>query len=387
MEMMTPDNQPTADLPEPARAGMTLHRSVPLWPTARILAHMSYQDKGGHKGPHQKGETDQTPITNEKSLSPLQKSLQRLSEDKRATISLGILLLFVMLALFGPLIYTHLSGPIINSSGQVLTSDQYRGPFYADLDHQSETYSALHWLGTDSNGHDLLARVMSSLLVSIGVAISVEVVNITLGIFFGVLAGYYGGIIDQLLARFTDLMFAFPSLLFAILLIGIFGEGAETVFDKLPIIGQNGNARLLLVSLALALTSWPLMARYVRGQTLQLKQQQFIEAAKMAGSTDSKTIVCHVIPNLFSIVIIASTLNIANTIIGEAGLSALGLGVQSPGSSLGVMIANAVGTLETGNIGLMWPLLLPCVVLTIIVLAFSFIGDSVRDAFDPRQSN
>jgi len=128
------------------------------------------------------------------------------------------------------------------------------------------------------------------------------------------------------------------------------------------------------------------MARYVRGQTLQLKQQQFIEAAKMAGSTDSQTILRHIIPNLFSIVIIASTLNVANTIIGEAGLSALGLGVQSPGSSLGVMISSTVGTLETGNIGLMWQLLLPCIVLTIIVLVFSFIGDGVREAFDPQVS-
>jgi peptide/nickel transport system permease protein len=266
----------------------------------------------------------------------------------------------------------------------VLAPDQYRGPFYSDLDHQDETFSALHWLGTDSNGRDLLARIMESLLVSIGVALSVEIVNITLGVVVGVLAGYYGGIIDQLLARFTDLMFAFPSLLFAILLTGIFGEGADAVFGTIPIIGQNGNARLLLVSLALALTSWPLMARYVRGQTLQLKEQQFIEAAKMAGSTNVKTILRHIIPNLFSIVIIASTLNISNTIIGEASLSALGLGVHSPGSSLGVMISSEVGTLETGNFRLIWQLLLPCLVLSIIVLAFSFIGDGVRDAFDPR---
>lgn len=368
--MMTRDNQPEPHLPE---APPTLGTNPA---TAEIAAGI-----GTSEGP------DQTPITDVKSLSPLQQSLQRFSQDKRAMVSLGILLLFVMLALLGPLIYTHLSSPITNSSGTVLTPDQYRGPFYSDLDHQNETFSTLHWLGTDSNGRDLLARVMTSLLVSIGVAVSVEIANITLGIFFGVLAGYYGGIIDQLLARFTDLMFAFPSLLFAILLTGIFGEGADTAFATLPIIGQNGNARLLLVVLALALTSWPLMARYVRGQTLQLKQQQFIEAAKMAGSTDSKIILHHIIPNLFSIVIIASTLNIANTIIGEAGLSALGLGVQSPGSSLGLMIASTVRTLETGNIGLMWQLLLPCILLTIIVLAFSFIGDGVREAFDPQLSN
>jgi peptide/nickel transport system permease protein len=358
---MTEDNQPDSGLPT-ALPGVSTNAT-----TARTAE-----------------EPSQTPVTKAKSLSPLQKSLQRFSRDKRAMISLGILLSSVLLALLGPVIYTHLGAPITNSHGKVLTSDQYRGPFYLDLDHQNETFSALHWLGTDSTGHDLLARVMASLLVSIGVAISVEVVNITLGIFVGVLAGYYGGIIDQLLARFTDLTFAFPSLLFAILLTGIFGTGADTVFGVIPIIGQNGNARLLLVSLALALTSWPLMARYVRGQTLQLKQQQFVEAAKMAGSTNINTILRHIIPNLFSIVIIASTLNISNTIIGEAGLSALGLGVQSPGSSLGVMISSEVGTLETGDFRLMWQLLLPCIVLSIIILAFSFIGDGIRDAFDPR---
>jgi oligopeptide transport system permease protein len=359
--MMTEDNQPDPGLPT-------------AFP--RIDTHPTIAETAEALG--------QTPVTKTKSLSPLQKSLQRFSRDKRAMICLGILLSFVLLALLGPVIYTHLGAPITNSHGKVLNPDQYRGPFYLDLDHQDETFSALHWLGTDSTGHDLLARVMASLLVSIGVAISVEVVNITLGIFVGVLAGYYGGIIDQLLARFTDLIFAFPSLLFAILLTGIFGAGADTVFGVIPIIGQNGNARLLLVSLALALTSWPLMARYVRGQTLQLKQQQFVEAAKMAGSTNINTILRHIIPNLFSIVIIASTLNISNTIIGEAGLSALGLGVQSPGSSLGVMISSEVGTLETGDFRLMWQLLLPCIVLSIIVLAFSFIGDGIRDAFDPR---
>ncbi len=364
---MTRDNQPDSCLPE-------VLPKVGTDPTTIEIA----EGRGTSEGP------DQTLVTKEKSLSPLQKSLQRFSQDKRALASLGILLLFVLLALLGPLVYTHLSGPIANSSGKVLTPDQYRGPFYSDLDHQDETFSALHWLGTDSNGRDLLARIMESLLVSIGVAISVEIVNITLGVVVGVLAGYYGGIIDQLLARFTDLMFAFPSLLFAILLTGIFGEGADAIFGTIPIIGQNGNARLLLVSLALALTSWPLMARYVRGQTLQLKEQQFIEAAKMAGSTNVKTILRHIIPNLFSIVIIASTLNISNTIIGEASLSALGLGVHSPGSSLGVMISSEVGTLETGNFRLIWQLLLPCLVLSIIVLAFSFIGDGVRDAFDPR---
>ncbi len=223
---------------------------------------------------------------------------------------------------------------------------------------------------------------MQGLLISLTVAFLVEVVDVVLGITIGVLAGYYGGWIDTLLARFTDLIFAFPGLLFVILLTGIFGPAANDYFSGLPIIGPflaNGNASLVIVSLALALVTWPLMARYVRGQTLQLKQQQFIEAARTAGTSNVRIIMKHIIPNLFSIVFIASTLNIANTIIGESGLSLLGLGVRPPGSSLGLMIADGLDTLEIHP----WNTLFPIIILTIIVLAISFIGDGLRDAFDP----
>ena len=122
------------------------------------------------------------------------------------------------------------------------------------------------------------------------------------------------------------------------------------------------------------------MARYVRGQTLQLKQQQFIEAARTAGTSDIKIMLRHVIPNLFSFVLIASSLNIAGTIIGESTLSLLGLGVRDPGASLGLMIFEGLDTLEIHP----WNVLLPTIALTIVVLAISFISDSLRDALDPR---
>ncbi len=122
------------------------------------------------------------------------------------------------------------------------------------------------------------------------------------------------------------------------------------------------------------------MARYVRGQTLQLKEQPFIEAARSAGTSDARILWRHIIPNLFSIVFIASTLNISNVIIGEASISLLGLGVRPPGSSIGLMIADGTTTLTVYP----WETLLPSLVLAIIVLAFSFLGDGLRDAFDPR---
>lgn len=322
-------------------------------------------------------------IREKKSPTPLQDSLRRLRRDKRAMASLGVIVLFIVLPIFGPFIYQHIGGPYQSTFNGTIGPQIYHNPFHQELDRQDEFISAQYWLGTDAIGRDLFARLMQGMLVSLFVAILVEIVDIVLGILVGVLAGFYGGWIDQLLARFTDIMFAFPGLLFAILLTGIFGTQADTALSNIPVIGPNGNARLILVSLALAFTAWPLMARYVRGQTLQLKEQQFVEAARTSGTSDARIILRHIVPNLFSIVVVASTLNIAGTIIGEAGLSLLGLGVQQPGSSLGLMISDAAGLIDTHP----WEVLLPSFVLTMIVLAFSFLGDGLRDAFDPRSKD
>ncbi|HZT99327.1 MAG TPA: ABC transporter permease [Ktedonobacteraceae bacterium] len=319
----------------------------------------------------------------QKSPTPLQDSLRRLRRDKRAMISLGIILLFIVVPLIGPIIYQHIGAPYHSDLNGTLGPQVYHNPFHQELNRQDEGPSAQYWLGTDSIGRDLLARLMQGMLISLMVAILVEIVNIVLGICIGVLAGYFGGWIDQLLARFTDVMFAFPGLLFAILLTGIFGSSADQAFSSIPLIGANGNARLILVSLALALVSWPLMARFARGQTLQLKEQQFVEAARTSGTTSVRIIIRNIIPNLFSIVVVASTLDIAGTIIGEAGLSFLGLGVQAPGSSIGLMISDATNLVDTHP----WEVLLPSIVLTLIVLAFSFLGDGLRDAFDPRSKD
>ncbi len=318
-----------------------------------------------------------------KSPTPFQESLRRLRRDARAMVSVGIILFFVLLAIIGPPIYQHLGGNYQSTLNGTVPSTQYHNFAHQELDRQNEGPSGQYWLGTDAIGRDMLARLMQGVLISITVAILVEIVDIVLGILVGVLAGYYGGWIDQFLARFADVMFAFPGLLFVILLAGILGSWADSALSGIPVIGPNGNARLILVSAGLAFTAWPLMARYVRGQTLQLKEQQFIEAARTSGASDFKIILRHIIPNLFSIVVVASTLNISNTIIGEAGLSYLGLGVQTPGSSIGVMISSAADLIDTNP----WEILLPSLVLIAIVLAFSFLGDGLRDAFDPRSKD
>ncbi len=313
--------------------------------------------------------------------TPFQDSMKRLRRDKRAMISIGCILFFVLLAIIGPLIYQHIGGPYTSDiNGNTYGPDVYHTFYHQELDRLDELPSSQYWLGTDDLGRDILARLMQGVLISIVVALLVEATAVTLGIFFGVLAGYYGGWIDQGLARFTDIMFAFPGLLFAILVAGIFGSWADKYLTVVPIIGANGNARLLIISIAFAFVGWPLMARYVRGQTLQIKEQQYIEAARTSGTTDAGIILRHIVPNLFSIVVVVITLDLGGIIIGEAGLSALGLGVQPPGSSLGLMISDALAYVSSHP----WEILVPSVVLTIIVLSFSFLGDGVRDAFDPR---
>jgi oligopeptide transport system permease protein len=320
----------------------------------------------------------------QKAQSPLQESFRRLRRDKRAVVSLGIIAFFVLLAIIGPPIYQHIGGPYkSNIDGNVYGPQVYHSFAHAELDRQNELPSGQYWLGTDDIGRDILARLMQGILISLAVAIVVEIIDIVLGILVGVLAGFYGGWIDQFLARFTDLMFAFPGLLFVILLTGILGPTADDAFGHIPIIGPNGNARLLLVSLALAFTIWPLMARYVRGQTLQLKEQQFVEAARTSGTSDTRIIMRHIIPNLSSIVVVAATLDISSTIINEAGISFLGLGVQPPGSSIGLMISNASQYVSIYP----WEVLVPSIALALIVLAFSFFGDGLRDAFDPRSKD
>lgn len=316
-----------------------------------------------------------------KTTTPLQDSLRRLRRDKRAMVSLAIILLFIIIPVIGPVIYQHVGGQIVDSlSGKKIGPDVYHSPFLQRLDHQDELPTATNWLGTDSIGRDILARLMQGMLISLFVAIAVEIVNVTLGILVGVCAGFFGGWVDQFLARFTDIMFAFPGLLFVILIAGIFGNSLDAPLSKVPVLGANGNARLLLVSVALAFVGWPLMARFVRGQTLQLKEQQFVEAARTSGTNNRHIITKHIIPNLFNIVVVAATLDIANTVIAEAGLSFLGLGVSTPGSSIGLMISDAQSIVDVHP----WEVMVPAVTLTIIVLAFSFLGDGLRDAFDPR---
>jgi oligopeptide transport system permease protein len=316
-------------------------------------------------------------------LSATRESLRLFRRDRRAMISLSLLLFFVLVALFGPPIYQHVGPPYQSALNGVVPATLYHNPYHQELGNQDEFISAQYWLGTDDLGRDLLARLMQGLLISLTVAVMVEAVVLVLGVTIGVLAGYYGGWVDAILARFIDFTFAFPSFLFVILLASIFGPWADTHLRNIPLIGSNGDARLVIVALALAVTGWPLMARYVRGQTLQIKEQPFVEAARVCGTTDRRIIRRHVLPHLLNIIVLNATLNLGAIVVGEAGISLIGLGVQPPGSSLGLMIVEGLNVIDTHP----WEVLLPSLLLTSIVLALSYVGDGVQKAFDPRLKN
>jgi len=277
----------------------------------------------------------------------------RLITNKLAVVSLFVLILMLLIAAFGPLIYPQSAIK----------------PDYAAINSQP---SAKHWLGADNLGRDTLARLIVGLRVSLLVAAYVEALNISLGVTFGLLAGYFGGIIDVIVTRLADILFAFPGLLLAILVAATFGEAVTEQF--------GGIGRLLLVAGSLSLVSWPLMARYVRGQTLVLREQDFVTAARSLGAGHFHIITRHILPNVVGLIIISSTLDVASVVVNEAVLSLLGLGIQPPDPSIGKMINDSMPFLEASPLQVVFP----SAVLMMIVLTVSFLGDGLRDAFDPQ---
>ena len=278
----------------------------------------------------------------------------RLAANRLALLSGILLISLIAVAIFGPLVY--------GQSATDISSDYALNTFPSEL----------HVLGTDSDGRDTLARLMGGLRVSLLVAVFVEVINIGLGATLGLIAGYFGGALDFIISRLADMLFAFPGLLLAILVSAVFGRAAEDQF--------GGIGRLLLVTGALSLVSWPLMARYVRGQTLALRERDFVLAARSLGAGSGRILISHILPSLAGLIVVSSTLDVANVVINEAVLSLLGLGIQPPDPSLGIMITQATPFLQTN-----WTqVFFPSLTLTGIVLSVSFLGDGLRDALDPQ---
>ena len=247
------------------------------------------------------------------------------------------------------------------------------GPWLSPHDYQQTDFDNLlspptlesgHIFGTDDLGRDLFVRTMLGVQVTIVVAVVASIVSLCIGVVYGAVAGYAGGRVDAVMMRFVDTLYALPFIFFVILLM--------VVFER----------NFLLIFVAIGAINWLDMARIVRGQTLSLREREFVQAARLIGVSTTGILFRHIAPNLVGVVIVYVTLTIPQAILVESFLSFLGLGIQEPQTSLGALVDAGVNQLE----GASYMLLLPAVLLAAILLCFNFLGDALRDVFDARGS-
>ena len=276
--------------------------------------------------------------------TPTRRALRRLFARKGAVAGLVVIVVFIALAVFAPLIVPY--DPVATSWTLV------RKP-----------PSALHWFGTDDLGRDIFSRVIfgarASLVagaISVGIALSI-------GVPFGLLAGYRGGFVDALISRITDAMLACPFLILAIALAAFLGPSLRNAM------------------IAIGISATPVFIRLTRGQTISVKVEDYVEAARAIGNPPCRIALFHILPNILPALLVQATLSIAAAIIAEAALSFLGLGQQPPAPSWGSMLNSAQRFLTNAP----WMALWPGLAIFLVVLSFNLIGDGLRDALDPRQ--
>jgi oligopeptide transport system permease protein len=275
---------------------------------------------------------------------PWRRSWERLARHRPALAALGLLGLVVLLALLQPLVSPY----------------DFATP---DWDQLYQAPGGAHLLGTDGLGRDLLVRVMWGCRISLLVGVAASLVSVLIGVLWGATAGYAGGRTDSLMMRIVDVLYAVPFIPLVIVLTVLFGRS------------------FLLVFVAIGAVSWLDIARIVRGQTLSLKNREFIEAARALGLSNPTMIVRHIVPNLLGVVIIYATLTVPTVILFEAFLSFLGLGVHAPLASLGTLLADGANHMKSHP----YLLTVPAVFLALIVCSLSYIGDGLRAALDPRE--
>jgi ABC-type dipeptide/oligopeptide/nickel transport system permease subunit len=275
-----------------------------------------------------------------------QDAWRRLRKNKIAMASSLFIIFMLLVAIMARLIAPY-------PYDQMIMSDAFQTP------------TAKHLLGTDDLGRDVLSRIIYGAQTSLSVGLGVTLIVLVIGVTMGLLSGFFGGWVDMVIMRLTDIVFAFPGLLFAILVMAVLGQSIVNVF------------------IALSLTGWAGLSRIVRGQVLGLKEREFVEAARSLGVRDLRIVARHVLPNVLSPVIVSATMDAGGFILSEASLSFLGIGVKPPFPSWGGMISSGTQTFMN------YPHMIcfPSLALAILILTFNFLGDDLRDALDPRLKN
>ncbi|APC49735.1 ABC transporter permease [Virgibacillus halodenitrificans] len=283
-------------------------------------------------------------VVSRPSLSYWQDAWKRLVKNKLAMAGLVFLVLLTIMAIFGPIISPY-------------TVDK------TNLPNQFQPPSGDHWFGTDSLGRDVFTRTWFGARISLFVGLMAALIDFTIGIIYGGISGYKGGRADNIMMRIIEILYGLPYLLVVILLLVVLGPSLGTII------------------LALTVTGWVGMARIVRGQVLQIKNYEFVLASRSFGTKTSRIIRKNLIPNTMGPIIVQMTLTVPSAIFAEAFLSFLGLGIQSPHASWGMMANDALGAILSGH---WWTLFFPAFFISFTMFAFNVLGDGLQDALDPK---
>ena len=275
----------------------------------------------------------------------MSRAADRLRSDKRAWFGGGVIAFLAMLAVAAPIFARN-------------------DPFSIDLVSSLQPPSFEHWFGTDIQGRDVWARLVYGARVSLSVGIGAQGISLTLGVILGLVAGYYGRWVDELVMRLADVTLAFPTLLLLIALVAALQPSLTVVFVTIGVVG------------------WAGMARLVRGQVLVVRELEFVQAERALGAADVRILAMHILPSVVAPVVIAATLGVAGAIMAESSLSFLGLGVQPPTPSWGSMIADGRDLYQLRHAP--WTSVFPGIAIGAAVLGFNLLGDALRDAIDPR---
>lgn len=299
--------------------------------------------------------------TRKKSQTLLQRAIRRFLRHRMAVMGSMILLGIILFVTVGSAFFSE------------------RDANFNDTRRRLQSPSNAHPFGTDTIGRDILARSIYGGQISLLIGITAVTMMVAVGTTIGVLTGYFGGIVDSILMRFTEAMLSIPSLLLLLVMARFFA-------GKIPqqqLLGRSFSGSVIVIILVIGLTSWMGLSRIVRSTVLSLRESEFVVAARALGATNRRIILMHILPNTLAPVIVAATLGVAGAILSEAYISFLGLGVQAPTATWGNMLEGSRQYIETAP----WLWVFPGLLIILTVMSINYVGDGLRDALDPRSDN